>query len=123
LLTPGQPFELEAVVINNVWKHAIPAETVGDSHPVRVGVKGADANRRELEDLGSLGRLPIRSNIENGKSMLCQGQLSLPDHPELARLRYLKLDLLAEGAYWFESHNDIQSEPFFLPVQVASAAE
>ena len=121
-LTPGKPFSLEATLVNNLWPHAIPAETASGKHPIRVGVKAVDSSRREIQSLGDLGRLTITGEIAPGQRLQCSGQLLLPDHPDLARLSYLKLDLLAEGAYWFESHNDIQSEPFYLPVNIEPAS-
>lgn len=122
-LAPGEAFELEATVVNNLWADPIPAEDAQQAHPVRVGVKGADGDRVELTGLGDLGRLAITRPVAKGERLVCSGRLSLPESADQARLRYLKLDLLAEGAYWFEAHNDIQSEPYYLPVRVGPAAE
>jgi hypothetical protein len=77
---------------NLTWR---AASRVG---PVRVGVQLLDANQQvQAKDFV---RIPLPDDIPPGGDCVVSFESRLPDG---ARPRYLKIDMVAEGATWFEA--------------------
>ncbi|MFQ5672433.1 MAG: radical SAM protein [Nitrospinales bacterium] len=119
----GEPFTLEVEVLQNVFKEPIPVSPKDGG--IRVGVKLAGENKEEMEEPGFTERLLFEKPLAPGERVTLARKLTLPETVDRDSVRFLKIDLVMEHKFWFEQNMEIQSRPYFLPVELKkqSAAE
>lgn len=107
-----EPFTLEIDLVQNVFTEEIPVSSPDGG--IRVGIKLADQEKNEL---GDFGRILFDKPFKPGEKITLTQQFSLSRNIDLEKLAYLKIDLVLEHQYWFEQNAEIQSQPYFLPIE------
>lgn len=107
-----EPFTLEIDLVQNVFSEVIPVSPPDTG--IRVGIKLADMEKNEL---GDFGRILFDTPLHPGEQITLTREFALSRNIDLEKLVYLKIDLLLEHQYWFEQNMEIQSRPYFLPIE------
>lgn len=102
---PGESFQLTVKINNDLPGRTIPAESAGDPHPIRIGIKLIDASGARV---GELGRIRIDRAMAPYEEAEFSSQFTWP----AVAFHAFQIDLVAEFLFWFEDQADIQTVPF-----------
>ena len=112
-VSADEPFTLELELVQNVYTEEIPVSSPDAG--IRVGIKLADQEKNELEDFG---RMLFDKPFKPGEKIRLAGEFSLSRSANIEHVAYLKIDMLLENHYWFEQNMEIQSRPYFVPIEL-----
>ncbi|MEC7641229.1 MAG: radical SAM protein [Nitrospinota bacterium] len=111
----GENFTLKVEVIQNIFKEPIPPSPKDKG--IRIGIKFADKNKKELEEPNFSGRLLFEKPLAFGEKVKLVKTFPFPEITDYGRVGFLKIDLLMEHEFWFEQNMEIQSLPYFLEIE------
>ena len=109
----GVDYILTLEVIQNAFTEEMPASS--ESGGIRVGIKLVDADKKELADFD---RIFLKKAMQPNEVVKLTKKLHFDGIKEIDRIAYLKIDLVYENRFWFEQNLEIQSQPYFLNIEL-----
>lgn len=73
--------------------------------------------------MGGLGRILFQKEFKPEGTMIFTKEFFLPDNLKIENIRFLKIDFLLEGKFWFEQNMEIQSLPYFLKIDLKKTCD
>jgi len=107
-----ETFILEVYLLQNLFRDPLPP--VRGTRGIRLGVKLADRDKREV---GDFARILWDRPIQPGERVTLREEFPMPSAEIRGKTAFFKIDLIAEGLFWFEQGLETQSRPFFLKAE------